>query len=207
MLHPLLGCSPDTSSSSTGGSSSSTASLATSLRVQLGPVSGLSAELLSDALLGLGAQSVVVEEGRSEGQQEQERFGAEAELWDSCKLLVHFAVEVRAKDGRAGTEGNQRERGIQPGGCHSSHRCHLTGLATNILGINCIVGANNVVYAHLHPATCEMSERYCVAHLRTLRHMLPPLVLHCTSAALQHDVDASMQMVQDICDLPDLPYT
>jgi hypothetical protein len=71
------------------------ASLATSLRVSMGPVSGLNAELLSDALLGLGAQSVVVEEApRDEGQPEDERFGADAELWDSCRLLAHFAVEV-----------------------------------------------------------------------------------------------------------------
>jgi hypothetical protein len=58
-------------------------------------VPGWQAELLSDALLGFGAQSVVVEEFRGEGQQEQERFGAEAELWDSCRLLAHFAIEVR----------------------------------------------------------------------------------------------------------------
>lgn len=57
---------------------------------------GWQAELLSDALLGFGAQSVVVEEFRGEGQQEQERFGAEAELWDSCRLLAHFAIEVCA---------------------------------------------------------------------------------------------------------------
>lgn len=57
---------------------------------------GWQAELLSDALLGFGAQSVVVEEFRGEGQQEQERFGAEAELWDSCRLLAHFAMEVCA---------------------------------------------------------------------------------------------------------------
>lgn len=55
---------------------------------------GWQAELLSDALLGFGAQSVVVEEFRADGQQEQERFGAEADLWDNCRLLVHFAVEV-----------------------------------------------------------------------------------------------------------------
>lgn len=63
--------------------------------MQLGPVPGWQAELLSDALLGFGAQSVVVEEYRGAGQQEQERFGAEAELWDSCSILAHFAMEVR----------------------------------------------------------------------------------------------------------------
>ena len=80
---------------SSSSSSSDPTSLATSQRVQLGPVPGWQAELLSDALLGFGAQSVVVEEHRGEGQQEQERFGAEAELWDNCSLLVHFALEVR----------------------------------------------------------------------------------------------------------------
>jgi hypothetical protein len=75
-------------------SSSEQPSLSTSQRVDLGPVPGWQAELLSDALLGFGAQSVVVEEYRGEGQQEQERFGAEAELWDNCRLLVHFAMEV-----------------------------------------------------------------------------------------------------------------
>jgi hypothetical protein len=89
---PLCSCSTDSASSS---SSSDPASLATSQRVQLGPVPGWQAELLSDALLGFGAQSVVVEEYRGAGQQEQERFGAEAELWDSCGLLAHFAIEVR----------------------------------------------------------------------------------------------------------------
>jgi hypothetical protein len=77
------------------GAGSSAADLATSLQVQTGPVSAFSAELLSDALLGLGAQSVVVEEAREPGGGEQEVFGAEGGLWDRCHLLVHFPLEVR----------------------------------------------------------------------------------------------------------------
>lgn len=56
------------------------------------------AELLSDALLGLGAQSVVVEEALEEGASEQQRYGPDAELWDSCRVLVHFGLEVRVQD-------------------------------------------------------------------------------------------------------------
>lgn len=83
---------PATSNADTDSSSNN--NLATSQRVTISAVPGPLAELLSDALLGFGAQSVVVEECRDDGQQEQERFGAEAELWDSCRLLVHFAIEV-----------------------------------------------------------------------------------------------------------------
>jgi hypothetical protein len=61
-------------------------------------VPGWQAELLSDALLGYGAQSVVVEEHKAEGQQEQQVFGAETGLWDSCKLLAHFALEVSVQN-------------------------------------------------------------------------------------------------------------
>lgn len=95
ILYCLFCCSRSTDSSSTSSSSTNNPNnLATSQRVAFGPVPGWQAELLSDTLLGFGAQSVVVEEYRGEGQQEQELFGAEAELWDSCSLLVHFAIEV-----------------------------------------------------------------------------------------------------------------
>jgi hypothetical protein len=70
------------------------ASLPSSLRATFSAVSGDTAEQLSDCLLGLGAQSVVVQEARQEGQPEQEKFGAEAELWDSCQVLAHFPMEV-----------------------------------------------------------------------------------------------------------------
>lgn len=90
--------SPDSGSNPSSSSSNYPTSLATSQRVSLGPVPGWQAELLSDALLGFGAQSVVVEEFRADGQQEQERFGAEADLWDNCRLLVHFAVEHDVED-------------------------------------------------------------------------------------------------------------
>jgi hypothetical protein len=36
----------------------------------------------------------VVQEARQEGQPEQEKFGAEAGLWDSCQVLAHFPLEV-----------------------------------------------------------------------------------------------------------------
>lgn len=62
----------------------------------MGPVPGWQAELLSDALLGFGAQSVVVEEYPGEGAEEQPRYGVEAELWDECQLLAHFPLEVRS---------------------------------------------------------------------------------------------------------------
>jgi hypothetical protein len=90
--YPLSNPSSAGSSSSSG---SNPPSLTTSQRVSLGPIPGWQAELLSDALLGFGAQSVVVEEYRGEGQQEQELYGAEAELWDSCRLIAHYAIEVR----------------------------------------------------------------------------------------------------------------
>jgi hypothetical protein len=70
------------------------ASLPSSLRATFSAVSGDTAEQLSDCLLGLGAQSVVVQESRQEGQPEQEKFGAEAGLWDSCEVLAHFPLEV-----------------------------------------------------------------------------------------------------------------
>jgi hypothetical protein len=39
----------------------------------------------------------VVQEARQEGQPEQEKFGAEAGLWDSCQVLAHFPMEVSNK--------------------------------------------------------------------------------------------------------------
>jgi hypothetical protein len=36
----------------------------------------------------------VVQEARKEGQPEQEKFGAETGLWDSCQVLAHFSLEV-----------------------------------------------------------------------------------------------------------------
>jgi hypothetical protein len=39
-------------------------------------------------------ESVAVQEAREEGQPEQEEFGAEAGLWDSCQELAHFPLEV-----------------------------------------------------------------------------------------------------------------
>uniref|UniRef100_A0A383VKK8 ETFB lysine methyltransferase n=1 Tax=Tetradesmus obliquus TaxID=3088 RepID=A0A383VKK8_TETOB len=69
------------------------ASLPSSLCATFSAVSGDIAEQLSDCLLGLGAQSVVVQEARAEGQPEQEKFGAEAGLWDSCQVLAHFPLE------------------------------------------------------------------------------------------------------------------
>lgn len=68
--------------------------LPSSIRVTFSAVSGDTAEQLSDCLLGFGAQSVVVEESRQPGEAEQERFGAEAELWDSCSIMAHFPLEV-----------------------------------------------------------------------------------------------------------------
>jgi hypothetical protein len=44
--------------------------------------------------LGLGAQSAVVQEARQQGQPEQEKFGAEAGLWDSCEVLAQLSLEV-----------------------------------------------------------------------------------------------------------------
>lgn len=57
---------------------------------------GPTAEVLSDLLLGLGAQSVVVQEHRPPGAEEQKIFsdGTATPLWDQCDILVHFALEV-----------------------------------------------------------------------------------------------------------------
>lgn len=57
---------------------------------------GPTAEVLSDLLLGLGAQSVVVQEHRPPGAEEQKIFsdGTATPLWDRCDILVHFALEV-----------------------------------------------------------------------------------------------------------------
>ncbi|KAF8064663.1 prmA [Scenedesmus sp. PABB004] len=67
--------------------------LPSSLRVTFAPMSGQQAEALSDALLGFGAQSVVLQEARAPGAAEQEVFGAESGVWDSCEVLAHFALE------------------------------------------------------------------------------------------------------------------
>lgn len=74
--------------------SSGSSELPSSIKVTFPPMCGDQAEQLSDCLLGFGAQSVVIEEARNDGQAEQEKFGADAELWDSCQVLVHFPLEV-----------------------------------------------------------------------------------------------------------------
>ncbi|GBF95339.1 ribosomal protein L11 methyltransferase [Raphidocelis subcapitata] len=65
-------------------------------RCRIEPLSGEDAEQLSDVLLGLGAQSVVVEEYRAPGAAEQEVFGAESGLWDRCSVVAHFGLETDA---------------------------------------------------------------------------------------------------------------
>jgi len=69
---------------------------ATCVRAIVPHVPGEAAELLCDALLGLGAQSVVVQEHRAPGAPEQEIYaepGQEHALWDSCEVVAHFPLE------------------------------------------------------------------------------------------------------------------
>eukprot|EP00775_Hariotina_reticulata_P008826 gene8826-9005_t len=65
--------------------------------VTFSPVTGDTAEQLCDCLLGFGAQSVVIEEFRPPGGLEQERFGADADLWDDCQVMAHFELQVSGK--------------------------------------------------------------------------------------------------------------
>lgn len=65
----------------------------TCTRCRIEPLTGEAAEQLSDLLLGFGAQSVVLEEYRAPGAAEQEVFGSESGLWDSCSLVAHFPLE------------------------------------------------------------------------------------------------------------------
>ncbi|PNH00652.1 Ribosomal protein L11 methyltransferase, partial [Tetrabaena socialis] len=69
---------------------------ATCLRCTISAVGGLLADSLSDELLSLGAQSVVLQEHRPPGAPEQEIFddGQSRELWELCDLVAHFALEA-----------------------------------------------------------------------------------------------------------------
>lgn len=88
-------CTESSTSSSSSAADAAPGELPSSTRITFSPVSGEQADALSDCLLGFGAQSVIVEEARQPGGQEQERFGAEAELWDSCTVMAHFGLDVR----------------------------------------------------------------------------------------------------------------
>jgi hypothetical protein len=66
----------------------------TCIRCTLGSLPGDKAEQLSDFLLGFGAQSVVVEEDKQPGDMEQQIFGVSDELWDKCRLIAYFELEV-----------------------------------------------------------------------------------------------------------------
>ena len=67
---------------------------ATCQRITIRDVSGQDAETLSDVLLGLGVQSVVVSEHqRREGEAEQKIYDIDSALWDLCDLDVHIALE------------------------------------------------------------------------------------------------------------------
>jgi len=82
-------------STSSSSSSSGDSELLSSYRVTFSPARVTLQSSCADCLLGFGAQSVVVEEFRAPGAQEQERFGAEADLWDDCQVMAHFDLQVR----------------------------------------------------------------------------------------------------------------
>lgn len=67
---------------------------ATCQRIMIKDVRGDDAEALSDVLLGLGVQSVVVSEHqRGEGEPEQKLYDFDAPLWNLCDLDVHISLE------------------------------------------------------------------------------------------------------------------
>eukprot|EP00200_Dunaliella_tertiolecta_P002351 CAMPEP_0202357584 /NCGR_PEP_ID=MMETSP1126-20121109/11553_1 /ASSEMBLY_ACC=CAM_ASM_000457 /TAXON_ID=3047 /ORGANISM="Dunaliella tertiolecta, Strain CCMP1320" /LENGTH=415 /DNA_ID=CAMNT_0048950495 /DNA_START=117 /DNA_END=1362 /DNA_ORIENTATION=+ len=73
---------------------------ATCVRCRIPNISGTDAEALSDNLLGMGAQSVVVQEHRPPGSVEQPIFDenpgspdAPSNLWNSCEFVAYFGLE------------------------------------------------------------------------------------------------------------------
>jgi ribosomal protein L11 methylase PrmA len=75
----------------------------TCVRARLAPVAGPLAEVLSDALLGFGAQSVTVAELLRPGEAEQPIFdaggggsGGGGDYWPRCEVVAHFALEADA---------------------------------------------------------------------------------------------------------------
>jgi ribosomal protein L11 methylase PrmA len=84
----------------------------TCVRATLAPVAGPLAEVLSDALLGFGAQSVSVAELRREGEKEHPIFdaggstsgstsstgggGGGSDYWPRCEVTAHFPLEADA---------------------------------------------------------------------------------------------------------------
>lgn len=78
----------------------------TCVRATLAPVAGPLAEVLSDALLGFGAQSVSVAELRREGEKEHPIFDAGGStsgsassggnFWPRCEVTAHFPLEADA---------------------------------------------------------------------------------------------------------------
>jgi ribosomal protein L11 methylase PrmA len=75
----------------------------TCVRARLAPVAGPLAEVLSDALLGFGAQSVSVAELRRDGEAETPIFdagggggGGSGQFWPRCEVVAHFPLEADA---------------------------------------------------------------------------------------------------------------
>ncbi|KAF5834492.1 hypothetical protein DUNSADRAFT_8817, partial [Dunaliella salina] len=73
---------------------------ATCVRCRIPNISGADAEALSDNLLGMGAQSVVVQEHRPPGSVEQPIFDENpgspdgpSNLWNSCEVVAYFGLE------------------------------------------------------------------------------------------------------------------
>ncbi|KAG2426056.1 hypothetical protein HXX76_013246 [Chlamydomonas incerta] len=91
---------------------------ATCLRCVISAIGGAVADDVSDVLLSLGAQSVVVQEHRPEGAAEQEIFDdGVAKLWDVCDIVAHFPLEADVDSSVALLEDAMREAEmLQPDG-------------------------------------------------------------------------------------------
>ncbi|KAG2434485.1 hypothetical protein HYH02_012314 [Chlamydomonas schloesseri] len=89
---------------------------ATCLRCVISAISGAIADDISDVLLSLGAQSVVVQEHRPEGAPEQEIFDdGVSKLWDVCDIVAHFPLEADVDSCLALLEDAMREAAmLQP---------------------------------------------------------------------------------------------
>jgi len=86
----LSAVSPD------AGQGESSSNDAECMKATLTAIPGDSADLLSDALLGSGATSVVVVEHRPAGAAEQELFedgSGTSQLWNLCDIIIYFPIE------------------------------------------------------------------------------------------------------------------
>ncbi|KAI8475954.1 MAG: ribosomal protein L11 methyltransferase-domain-containing protein [Monoraphidium minutum] len=88
----------------------------TCTRCRIEPLSAAAADALSDVLLSFGAQSVVVEEYRAPGAAEQEVYGAESGLWDTCSVACYFPLEADADAALAAARDVLESMGLDEGG-------------------------------------------------------------------------------------------